>query len=118
MAKDDVGDDLRFGRILFDLAAWTEPVVRAHPCEQLVKACRPKTCPLAAAKEGVPRDNQDILTRAHGLSLAMRLVGRATLMVAMIAVIGWRRPRRRLRRHPGSRVRRRLLADHEPRRCR
>src|SRR6267143_2197762 len=71
MAKDDVGDDLRFRRIFFDLATRTEPIVRAHPREQLVKPGRPKARPLAAAEQGVPGNDQDILARAHGLSLAM-----------------------------------------------
>src|SRR6267143_7148233 len=71
MAKDDVGDDLRFRRIFFDLATRTKPIVRAHPREQLVKPGRPKARPLAAAEQGVPRNDQDILARAHGLSLAM-----------------------------------------------
>src|SRR2546430_12671185 len=71
MAEDDVGNDLRFGRILFDLAPRAEAVVRAHPREQFVKAGRPKPRPLAAAEQDVPRDDQDILARAHALSLAM-----------------------------------------------
>src|SRR5260370_26297717 len=75
VTKDDVGDDLRFGRILLDLAAGPEPGVRAHPREQLVEARRPKAGPLAAAKQRVPRNDQDILARAHRLSLAMRCAG-------------------------------------------
>src|SRR5207248_5580617 len=52
MAEDDVGNDLRFGRIFFDLAARTEAIVRAHSREQLVEAGRPKARPFAAAKQG------------------------------------------------------------------
>src|SRR6202158_2428072 len=113
VAKDDVGDDLRLGRVLFDLAAWTEPVVRAHPGEQLVKTGRPKARPFAAAKQRVPRNDQDILARAHGLSLAVLFAGGVciSLMIGTVAVVRRRRPHRRLRCHLWSRFGRGLLAD-------
>src|SRR5256885_15505242 len=88
MAEDDVGNDLRLGRILFDLAPRTKTVVRAHPREQLVETGRAKARPFAAAKQDVPRDDQDILARAHALSLAMDAGDR----VSRDARAGRRRP--------------------------
>src|SRR5690348_15963693 len=65
VAENDVGNDLRLRRILLHLAARPEPIVRAHPGEQPIHPGIPKAAPVVARKQGVPGNDQDVLTCAH-----------------------------------------------------
>jgi len=52
VAEDDVGDDLRLGRIFLDLPPWTKPVMGADPCEQAVEIRVTKPEPLVPLEKG------------------------------------------------------------------
>ncbi len=67
VAANAVTDDLRFVRILLDLATWSEAVVRAHPGQQVVQPRGTEAGPLAARKQRGSRYHEDILSGAHAV---------------------------------------------------
>ena len=73
MAKDHIGNDLGLGGVLLDRLPGTEAIVRSDSGQQLIQAPGTKPRPLAAGKQNVSGNDQDILASTHGKSL-VRLV--------------------------------------------
>src|SRR5438445_940266 len=73
MAKDHIGNDLGLAGVLLDLLPGTEAIVRSDSGQQVIQARGTKARPLAAGKQDVSGNDQDILASTHGKSL-VRLV--------------------------------------------
>src|SRR2546423_8903850 len=73
MAKDHIGNDLGLGGVLFNLLPGTEAIVRSDSGQQVIQAGGAKPRPLAAGKQAVSGNDQDILASTHATSL-VRLV--------------------------------------------
>src|SRR3989454_5463609 len=69
MTKDDVGNDLRLGSLGLHPPTWPEPVAVADARQQLSQTRVTKACPLVAGKQSIARNDQDLFTRAHRMSL-------------------------------------------------